>query len=286
MSRVRVKLPTRTGGRDYGYVAQLDVSCESKREVILDARALRRLEPLAAVRIAMFLDEQRTAGRAVEVVEPEDPATRRAFGAFAITEPRSSENSRAGEDDDEVILGCTRLRELTDVDLLANALLDPLVDHFDDVAVVRDAVLMAFGELCQNAVEHGAGPSGCLVAASRGESEGTSKMMLGIGDLGVGIPDHLRRTHPELTLDEHAIGQALQEGVTGTGKGHRGYGFHWVLRETLVSAATGAQMFIRSGKGSFRREIVDARHVDHGWGSTPTRGTWIAHEWTTVGRGR
>lgn len=283
MSHVRIELPARTAGRDYGYVAQLDVSCESEREVILDARALRRLEPLAAIRIAMFLDEQRAAGRAVEVVEPEDQATRRAFRAFAITEPLPPQDSRPGEDD-EVILGCTRLAELTDVDLLVNALLDPLVDHFDDVAVVRDAVLMAFGELCQNAVEHGASPSGCLVAASRAESEGTSKMMLGIGDRGIGIPDHLRRTHPDLTLDEHAIGQALQEGVTGTGKGHRGYGFHWVLRETLVSAATGAQMFIRSGKGSFRREIIDARHLDHGWGSTPTRGTWIAHEWTTVGR--
>lgn len=252
----------------------------------IDAQRLRQMDPLAAVRIAMFLEEQRASGRTVEVLEPKDSVARDSFRAFAITGPLPVARSRPGDADADVVLPCTRLSEPTDVDQLANVLVDPLVDHFDDVAVVRDAVLMAISELCQNAVEHGASPAGCVVAASRATSEGASKMLLGIGDTGIGIPDHLRQAHPEFTLDEHAIGQALEEGVTGTGKGDRGFGFDWVLRESLVSAATGAQMFIRSGRGSFRREIVDARHLDHGWAAPPTRGTWIAHEWTTVRSGR
>jgi hypothetical protein len=75
----------------------------------------------------------------------------------------------------------------------------------------------------------------------------------------------------------------LEEGVSGTrGQNHRGFGFHWVLRESLVSAATGAEMFIRAGEGTFRRRIVDARHDDHGWDSPPVRGSWISCEWSTV----
>src|SRR5260221_13557160 len=95
------------------------------------------------------------------------------------------------EDDGDVIIRPTRLSELTQVDALADKLLQPLIDQFDDVAVVRDAVLMAISELCQNAVEHGTSDAGCVVAASRGEGDGMSQIMPGIGDCGVGIPEHL-----------------------------------------------------------------------------------------------
>ena len=57
-------------------MSQLDATCEGEQEVVLDARAVRALEPLAAVRIAMFLDEQRAAGRTVKTTEPEDRAAR------------------------------------------------------------------------------------------------------------------------------------------------------------------------------------------------------------------
>jgi hypothetical protein len=117
------------------------------------------------------------------------------------------------EDDADVIVRPTRLVDLTDVDRLADRLLQPLIEQFDDVAVVRDAVPMAIGELCQNAVEHGANPAGCVVAASRGEVDGMSRIMLSIGDRGIGIPEHIRGSHPELVVNEHAIAQALQEAL-------------------------------------------------------------------------
>ena len=188
------------------------------------------------------------------------------------------------DNDSDVIVPPTRLVEPTEVDRLADKMFQPLIEHFDDVAVVRDAVLMAVSELCQNGVEHGVNPSGCVVAASRGEANGMTTVMLGIGDRGDGIPDHIRRSHPELLVDEHAIGQALQEGVSGTNRPDRGYGFSWVLKETLSSAASSAEMFIRAGQGTFRREIVDARVKDDGWRSAFTKGTWIACDWTTIPR--
>lgn len=284
MQSVELRLPRRAGSRDHGYAAELDADLRGADEVVLDVGDLVGLHPLFAVRLALWLERQRQAGRSVEVKEPEDAATRRSFRAFRLREGIGGVEEALVEDDADVILRPTRLSELTEVDQLADKLSQPLIDHFDDVAVVRDAVLMAISELCQNAVEHGASDAGCVVAVSRGEVDGVSQIMLGIGDYGIGIPEHIRRSHPEFVVDEHAIGQALEAGVSGTQRPDRGYGFFWVLRETLASAASSAEMFIRAGQGTFQREIVDARVKDHGWQTPSTRGTWIACDWTTIGR--
>jgi hypothetical protein len=271
------------GRREQGYAEELDRDGGDAEEVTIDASRVRGMHPLFAVRLGLTIERLRAEGREVKLKEPLDEASRRSFRAFGVSEGAGEIEGAVGGEDAEVIMRLTRLVEMTEVDMLADKLLEPLVEHFDDVAVVRDAVLMAFSELCQNAVEHGSSAAGGVVAASRGEEEGMGKMMLGIGDLGVGIPEHIRGVHPELVVDEHAIGQALQEGVSGTQRRDRGYGFSWVLKETLSSAATSAEMFIRAGQGSFRREIIDARVKDHGWKTPSTQGTWIACEWTTIG---
>lgn len=279
-----LRLSRGAGRRDHGYAGELDAGLQDADEVALDASDLVGLHPLFAVRLALWIEGHQQAGRSIEVKEPLEEVTRRNFRAFRLGKAIGGIDAALSESDAEVIVRPTRLVELTEVDGLADRLLQPLIDHFDDVAVVRDAVLMAIGELCQNAVEHGANPAGCVVAASRGEVDGMSRIMLGIGDRGVGIPAHIRGSHPELVVDEHAIGQALQEGVTGTQRPDRGYGFSWVLNETLSSAASSAEMLIRAGQGTFRREIVDTHVKDHGWKTALTQGTWIACEWTTIGR--
>jgi hypothetical protein len=280
---LELRLSRGAGIRDYGYAAELDADAEDDSDVVLDASDLNGIHPLFAARLALWIDRQEEAGCRIALMEPSDGATRRLFRAFRLGEPIGGIAGALAEDDPKVIIRPTRLIELTEVDLLADTMLQPLVDHFDDAAIVRDAVLMAIGELCQNAVEHGTNPAGCVVAASRGEVDGISRIVLGIGDRGVGIPRHIRRAHPELVVDEHAIGQALEEGVSGTQRGDRGYGFSWVLKETLSSAATSAEMFIRAGEGAFRREIIDARIKDHGWRSPEAQGTWIACDWATIG---
>lgn len=278
------RLSRGAGRRDHGYAAELDAVRGADEKITVDARGLVGLHPLFGVRLALWIERQRQFGRGIEVKEPLDEATRRTFRALRLGEDISGIDRALGEEDTDVIVRPTRLVELTDVDRLADKLLQPLTDQFDDVAIVRDAVLMAISELCQNAVEHGASDAGCVVAASRGEVDGLSRIMLGIGDRGIGIPEHIRQTHPDFVVDEHAIGQALQEGMSGTRRPHRGNGFTWVLRETLSSAASSAEMFIRAGKGAFRREIIDARVKDHGWNTASTQGTWVACDWTTVGR--
>lgn len=280
---MELRLSRAAGSRDHGYAGELGADLQSAKEATLDAGGLVGLHPLFAVRLALWMERQRQTGCTIEVKEPKHEATRRCFRAFRLEEGIGGVDDALVGDGD-VIVRPTRLSELTQVDELADKLLQPLIDQFDDVAIVRDAVLMAISELCQNAVEHGASDAGCVVAASRGEVDGLSRIMLGIGDRGIGIPEHIRQTHPDFVVDEHAIGQALQEGMSGTRRPHRGNGFTWVLRETLSSAASSAEMFIRAGRGAFRREIIDARVKDHGWNMASTQGTWIACDWTTVGR--
>lgn len=282
---MEVRLSRGAGCRDHGYATELDADIPDASEVKLDASALTSLHPLFAVRFALWIERQQQAGRHVRIEVPRESTAKHQFEAFCLGKPIASIQDGVGTDDREVIIRPTRLSELTEVDDLADRLLQPLIDHFDDVAVVRDSILMAISELCQNGVEHGSSSSGCVVAASRGEVNGMSRVMLGIGDLGVGIPRHIRQSRPDLVVDEHAIGEALKEGVSGTNRKDRGFGFSWVLKETLSSAATSAEMYIRAGEGTFRREIIDARLKDHGWRTASTPGTWIACDWTTIGRG-
>jgi len=178
----------------------------------IDASGVRAVSPLAAVRIAMLMGVARVRGCKVEFVEPEDPVARATFDAYSMLEPIDAADLRIDRPVSGVILPCTSLRQIREIDRIADQLIEPLVDHFADAAVVQDAVLMAFDELCQNAMEHGTSPSGCVVAMARSAIDGVGKISMSIGDLGIGIPDHIRRTQPGIVLDHHAIGRALEEG--------------------------------------------------------------------------
>jgi hypothetical protein len=83
-------------------------------------------------------------------------------------------------------------------------------------------------------------------------------------------------------VDEHAIAVAIQTGLSGTARDDRGRGFEWVLRETLASAATAAEMRVRAGRGRFRRTIAGGFPRDEGGPAPSIVGTWLLHEWTTI----
>jgi hypothetical protein len=173
---MRLDLGTAGCTRDHGYVEELDRVDPGAAPLEIDAGAARAISPLAAVRIAMIAGAAQDRGCEVKMLTPRNPDVASAFEAYSILRPASAAKTRVGRPDSEVILGCTLLQQLTDVDLLANALTAPLVDHFSDVAVVQDAVLMAFSELCQNAIEHGSSPpdaSSRWLAVSGTESDGS-----------------------------------------------------------------------------------------------------------------
>lgn len=147
------------------------------------------------------------------------------------------------------------LRGLVDyaaVEELADRLPRLLAGKSPDPRRMR-ALHFAFGELCDNAISH-SGASPIFVAAQRYSgktSHPPPRLELAVGDIGIGIPDHLRRNprYEDVSDDAEAISLALKPGVTGT-RDRRGWGFHDVLAESEDVAE--GQMLVLSGRGGAR----------------------------------
>jgi hypothetical protein len=150
---------------------------------------------------------------------------------------------------------------------------------------VADPVHMAVSELCDNARQHGRNSLGTYVAADQVGVE-TGEFRLAIGDLGIGIPEHIRACYPEWQDDTAAIVSALQRGVTGTGDPHRGNGFAEVVDDVnrvLVRAQSAVHIEIRSAKGGVVLDLLDGRVAPRpARVERARRGTWITYTVRTI----
>lgn len=95
---------------------------------------------------------------------------------------------------DDIVLPITQISKPTEIDALADPLLDVVTAHTGSVAALGPAFHMAVSELCGNAVEHGRNRTGAFLAAQRYEEP--RRLSLAIADLGVGIPEHVRQQFP------------------------------------------------------------------------------------------
>ena len=179
-----------------------------------------------------------------------------------------------------------RLTAYQHVEELADRASTMVQEQAGAIAQWGDALHMAIGELCDNALQHGANALGAYVAANRIEAP-RKEFRLAIADLGIGIPEHIRAQHPEWQDDTAAISRALIRGVTGTGDAHRGNGFAEVLdvaiENHLVRIGSAAQLDIRSAQGRVTVEVVGGAQIT----KTPRtnrsrRGTWITYSIITA----
>ena len=145
-----------------------------------------------------------------------------------------------------------------------------------DVAGLGAPAFMAVSELANNAVEHGANQFGSYVAVRRLSDEDGRRVLVAVADLGMGIPEHMRQQHPDLVDDGYAIARSTELLVSGTGRPHRGVGFHDVFESALTRATQEAQIDILSAGGFYRVRLCDGKRRP---GVFPPanfrRGTWI-----------
>lgn len=184
------------------------------------------------------------------------------------------------------LLPVRRLQGYTDVEEAAQEAVDLLHHQAAALACWGNAMHMAIGELCDNALQHGANDLGAYIAADR-VTEPQRAFRLTVADLGIGIPEHIRNRHPEWQDDTAAIASSLERGVTGTTDPYRGNGFAEVFDEALetdlVRAMSAAQIDIRSSKGRVGVNLVGGTKTADGQRvSSPRRGTWITYTITTV----
>ena len=123
----------------------------------------------------------------------------------------------------------------------------------DDVAVFADALQEGFTELCGNGLEHGGSELGCYLAAQSYRG-GNRRTVLSVGDVGVGVPEHMRRVYGDQG-DRRLLRKALEEGASGTGDKHRGNGIPSVIDEMREARIRHALLEIHSGRAVLKHRL-------------------------------
>ena len=251
--------------------------------IVVDASALSFVVPTFLLRLRAFVDFNLSCGRRVEIVAPRNRHVANYLSRMQIaaglspnvfTDLPSVRPSERGD----VLVPITCLKSDLDVEEMGAQLYTLFQGHSeDDVAVFADALQEGFTELCGNGVEHGQNDLGCYLAAQR-YGGANRRTVLAMGDLGIGVPAHMRRVYGDES-DRRMLRKALEEGATGTGDSHRGNGIPSVLEEARNARIRHALLEIHSG-----RAVLKHRLGRGGAGKTTTTvasnklGTWICFE--------
>lgn len=270
------------GSKD-GWQASLPLK-HYEREVVVDAAALRFAVPTFLLRLRAFVEWHLMRGHSATVVAPANPRTALYMAQMGVADGLPADTfvglPGVGEQDgSDVLIPITQLREFREVDELGERVYQLFMGHADDdVAVFASAMHMAVSELCANAVEHGANDLGCYVAAQRYDRP-HRRTVLALGDLGVGIPKHMRRRFATLRGDRTALRQAVKEGVTATGREERGIGFTSVIEEAMASRMRYATLDIHSGEAQLQQVVLPGGRPLVKTSDAPNKlGTWLTFE--------
>lgn len=230
-------------------------------QLVLDLSALKAgIHPMVAVRLRLFMDWHSSRDREVSAIPPVDREVSNQLKSLGVIP-----GSPAGETSVGVI-PVTRFRNFPEVEEISSTVRELLEYDRTDLAHLGEATFMVISELCGNAVEHSASNfSSYVAAATQPERPGT--LIIAIADLGIGIPEHLRRAFPEWADDSAAIAKATFDHVSGTGDPHRGFGWGHVFDAALQKSLHAAEFEIYSANGFLRTKIFDG-HRDH-WPSPP-----------------
>lgn len=186
------------------------------------------------------------------------------------------------EPEEDVIVPVTRMKEFGEVEEIAEKTREVLEYQLTDVSPLGEATFMAVSELCNNAVDHGDNSLGAYAAVRR-VSNPRRQVSVAIGDIGIGVPEHIRQQYPEWSDDGWAIAHATSEGVSGTGDRHRGIGFSAVMEAALTRSLHAARMDILSASGFCRLQSVqESPKVEVFPASRFRRGTWITYDLVSV----
>ncbi|HKF83840.1 MAG TPA: ATP-binding protein [Solirubrobacterales bacterium] len=229
-----------------------------------------------AVRLRIFIEWHRAAGRQVDTVVPTDSRAKRIFQAMAIDPalPITRE--------EDTIMPVTCMREFLKVEEVAERTQEILEYQLNDVSPLGHAAFMTMSELGGNAIDHGENDLGSFAAVRR-ITEPRRQVSIAIGDLGIGIPEHIRRRYPEWRDDGWAIAYATRENVSGTKNPHRGIGFSSVFEAALTTSLHSGQMDILSANGFCRIQTVQQNPKIEVLPATRfRRGTWITYDLVSV----
>lgn len=252
--------------------------------VILDLTELRSADPLFLARMRGFIDWHCSLGREVRLKRPRRPGVQayleRMHLAAGLPDGCTCDLGTIGTDErSDVLIPIRRLWSPTEVDELDQELEDLYLAQFTGpLGDLAEAFTATVSEICDNATTHGRSDVGVsYITAQRYQHK---RCVLAIGDLGIGIPEHIRKTSADLTNDGDAIREATKEGVTGTGRSDRGFGYQYVIDALKETKVPRGELRIWSGHGRFRVETIGGVQVRRrAWTvEQATAGTWVRLE--------
>lgn len=265
-----------SGARD-GWRDDFPLAHELPGRIEIDCSRLQLpIHPMFAVRLRMFIEWHRGTGREVITIPPSDSRSKRIFEAMSIDPVLPS------TPEDDTIMPVTRVKEFLEVEEVAERTREILEYQLHDVSPLGHAAFMAVSELCANAIDHGENELGAFVAVRR-VTEPRRQVTIAISDLGMGIPEHIRRHYPEWSDDGWAIAYATRESVSGTNNPHRGVGFSSVFEAALTTSLHAGKMDILSANGFCRIQTVQENPKLEVLPATRfRRGTWITYDLVSV----
>jgi hypothetical protein len=169
-----------------------------------------------------------------------------ADGGVAIDDQGISGTPDPGQ---RLVLKIRSLGSESEVDVVANEVLDRLQDSKIGSANLYPVVSEVFAELALNAVQHSDSSIAAFGLIQFYESESGRRFICAVADGGIGIRATLERNpglRQRVPYEWNAIDLALEEGVSGTGSPSRGIGLYGVADEMTKP---GRQLIIHSGNG-------------------------------------
>jgi len=216
----------------------------------LDLARIAFVDAYALTGLACFVASAARDGLPVRVVLPEEPDVRswlsrmhfgdalEAFDVHVVGDlPRVVERDRR-----DALIELQRFKDAHGSDRLASFVWEWLEGGADGEVV--NQLFEATGELGANVVEHAGSPSGGFVTAQRYKA-GTpdERIIVAVGDVGIGIRESLRPRYGEMT-DDVAIARAVQWNVSRVPDKGRGQGLPGVVDGVR---GLGGTVWIRSG---------------------------------------
>jgi hypothetical protein len=145
--------------------------------------------------------------------------------------------------------GSKTLAELSAFDngTQARQIADLVFDRTDGDEDLVEAIWLCLTETCNNVADHSR-TSGFAAAQVYDQGSNRERIVLGIGDVGVGLATSLAATVGDLD-DTEALSRVLRGGTTGTLDTGRGYGIHDMIS---TIRELGGLVVIRSGQSIAR----------------------------------
>jgi anti-sigma regulatory factor (Ser/Thr protein kinase) len=241
--------------------------------VLVDLADVVFATPTLALRLAASAAVHAAAGTDFQVLPPVSDRVCRYLARAGLNSLLGVAEHHPGAD---VLLPVTRIEQAEEVEQAGERLQAALASGLPrQLKPCSDALMLALSELCDNACSHGKSEHGAFLMAQR---EGPNRLLLAVGDLGVGIPEHLSSALNGTTLERgeegRLIARALQRGVSGASV-DRGNGLPQIIETVRELELPHAELAIWSGVGRITVRLGDVHERRPRIVGCDTPGAWV-----------